>query len=424
MRSPRIRADLPADAREPVISRVTTAGSPVVTFSVESPNMSDTELSWFVDLTVMRELTAVKGVGSVRRVGGVTREIRVDLDPDRMASLGATASDVSRQLRRIQAEYPGGEGRVGGLEQSVRTTGTIASRAGARRAADRADRRPHACGSTRLPRFAIRPRSGASSRCSTASRSSASKSYAPGARARSTSPTHRARRSSGLSKQHPNVHFKEVSSTVDFIRESYASSMEMLFEGALLAVIVVWVFLRDWRATLISAAALPLAIIPTFWAMHLLGYTLNMLTLLALSLVVGMLVDDAIVEVENIVRHLRKGKKPLEAATDAAIEIGLAVVATTLTLCAVFVPVAFMGGIPGEFFRPFAFTAAVAVLFSLLVARMLTPMMAAYMLKPHAEQNEDSWIKRKYLVAVEWCLRTSPQDARGRDRAAGRLASR
>ena len=178
-----------------------------------------------------------------------------------------------------------------------------------------------------------------------------------------------------------------MSSTVDFIRESYVSSMEMLFEGALLAVLVVWVFLRDWRATIISAAALPLAIIPTFWVMHLLGYTLNLLTLLALSLVVGMLVDDAIVEVENIVRHLRKGKKPLEAAMDAAIEIGLAVVATTLTLCAVFVPVAFMGGVPGEFFRPFAFTAAVAVMFSLLVARMLTPMMAAYMLKAHPERT-------------------------------------
>ena len=168
------------------------------------------------------------------------------------------------------------------------------------------------------------------------------------------------------------MRFKEVSSTVDFIHESYAASMEMLFEGALLAVLVVWIFLRDWRATIISAAALPLAIIPTFWAMYLLGYTLNLLTLLALSLVVGMLVDDAIVEVENIVRHLRNGKKPLEAATDAAIEIGLAVIATTLTLCAVFVPVAFMGGVPGEFFRPFAFTAAVAVMFSLLVARMLT----------------------------------------------------
>lgn len=399
-----IRADLPADAREPVISRVTTAGSPVVTFSVASANMSDTELSWFVDLTVMRELTAVKGVGNVKRVGGVTREIRVDLDPDRMASLGATASDVSKQLRRIQAEFPGGEARVGGLEQSVRTTGTIASPqelaalpivlsdGRTLRLDTIADIRDQAAERRQLALLdgkqvigfqVVRAWGASALDVAEASRAAVAK----------------------LGKQHPGVHFKEVSSTVEFIRESYHASMEMLFEGALLAVIVVWLFLRDWRATFISAAALPLAIIPTFWAMHLLGYTLNILTMLALSLVVGMLVDDAIVEVENIVRHLRMGKKPLEASMDAAIEIGLAVVATTLTLCAVFVPVAFMGGVPGEFFRPFAFTATVAVMFSLLVARMLTPMMAAYMLKPHAEQDEDGgWMKRRYLFAVEWCM--------------------
>jgi multidrug efflux pump subunit AcrB len=399
----RIRSDLPADAREPIISRITTAGSPVLTFSVESTNMSDTELSWFVDLMVMREVTAAKGVGSVRRVGGVSREIRVDLIPDRMASLGATASDVSRQLRRIQAEYPGGEGRVGGLEQSVRTTGTIAS---ARELAALpivlsdgrtvrldtiADIRDQASERRQLALLDGKPVIGFEIL------------RAWGAGALEVAEESRAA-VERLGKQYPGVKFKEVNSTVDFIHESYASSMEMLFEGAILAVIVVWVFLRDWRATLISAAALPLAIIPTFWLMHLLGYSLNILTLLALSLVVGMLVDDAIVEVENIVRHLRMGKKPFEAAQDAAIEIGLAVVATTLTLCAVFVPVAFMGGIPGEFFRPFAFTATVAVLFSLLVARMLTPMMAAYMLKPHAEQSEDGWMKRKYLETVHWCL--------------------
>jgi multidrug efflux pump subunit AcrB len=399
----RIRADLPADAREPVISRVTTAGRPVVTFSVESDNMSDTELSWFVDLTVMREITATKGVGSVRRVGGVSREIRVDLDPDRMAALGATASDISRQLSRIQAEYPGGQGRVGGLEQSVRTTGTIAS-------------------AQELAALPILLSDGRSVRLDTIAdiRDQAAERRqlalldghpvigfevirAWGASALDVAEASRAA-VERLSKQYPNVKFTEVNSTVEFIRDSYESSMEMLFEGAFLAVVVVWVFLRDWRATIISAAALPLAIIPTFWAMYLLGYTLNILTLLALSLVVGMLVDDAIVEVENIVRHLRQGKKPFDAAMDAAIEIGLAVIATTLTLCAVFVPVAFMGGIPGEFFRPFAFTAAVAVLFSLVVARMLTPMMAAYMLKPHPEQDDTGPMKRWYLSVIEWCL--------------------
>ena len=353
----------------------------------------------------------------------MTREIRVDLDPDRMASLGATASDVSRQLRRIQAEYPGGEARVGGLEQSVRTTGTIAS-------------------AQELAALPIVLSDGRTMRLDTIAdvRDQAAERRqlalldgkqvigfqvvrAWGASALDVAEASRAA-VARLGKQHPNVRFQEVSSTVDFIRESYTASMEMLFEGALLAVIVVWIFLRDWRATLISAAALPLAIIPTFWAMYLLGYTLNLLTLLALSLVVGMLVDDAIVEVENIVRHLRNGKKPLEAATDAAIEIGLAVVATTLTLCAVFVPVAFMGGMPGEFFRPFAFTAAVAVLFSLLVARMLTPMMAAYMLQS-ARGAERRQLDQAQVPRGNRMVPGAPtHDARGRHRAAGRLRSR
>jgi hydrophobe/amphiphile efflux-1 (HAE1) family protein len=399
----RIRSDLPADANEPIISRTTTAGGSLVTWSVASDAMSDTELSWFVDLVVSRELSAVPGMGRVTRVGGVSREIRVDLDPDRMASLGATASDVSRQLRRIQAEYPGGETRVGGLEQTVRTTGIITSvydlaglpiglpdgrnvrldtiadvrdQAGEQRAVALLNGRP-------VVGFEIVRSWGASAL-----------DVAKDARVVVDD----------LAKRYPNVTFAEASSTVGYIQTSYDSSMEMLIEGAILAILVVWVFLRDWRATLVSAIALPLSIIPTFWAIWALGFTLNILTLLALTLVVGILVDDAIVEVENIVRHLRTGKKPKEAAMDAAIEIGLAVVATTLTICAVFIPVAFMSGIAGEFFRPFGFTVTVAVLFSLLVARTLTPMMAAYFLKPHDEPVTQPRIMTWYLGRVRWCL--------------------
>jgi multidrug efflux pump subunit AcrB len=399
----RIRSDLPQDANEPIVARTTTAGGSLVTWSVASDAMSDTELSWFVDLVVSRELSAVPGMGRVTRVGGVSREIRVDLDPDRMASLGATASDVSRQLRRIQAEYPGGETRVGGLEQTVRTTGIITSvydlaglpiglpdgrnvrldtiadvrdQAGEQRAVALLNGRP-------VVGFEIVRAWGASAL-----------DVAKDARVVVED----------LQKRYPNVTFAEASSTVGYIQTSYDSSMEMLIEGALLAILVVWVFLRDWRATLVSAIALPLSIIPTFWAIWALGFSLNILTLLALTLVVGILVDDAIVEVENIVRHLRTGKKPLEAAMDAAIEIGLAVVATTLTICAVFIPVAFMSGIAGEFFRPFGFTVTVAVLFSLLVARTLTPMMAAYFLKPHDEPVKQARIMTWYLEKVRWCL--------------------
>jgi multidrug efflux pump subunit AcrB len=400
----RIRSDLPADANEPIVSRATTAGQPILTYSVAAEGMSDTDLSWFIDLTVMRELTAVAGVGQVNRVGGVSREIRVDLDPDRLTALGITAGDLSRQLARIQAEYPGGEARIGGLEQNVRTVGTITS-------------------AQELAALPILLPDGRNLRLDTVAeiKDQASERRqlalldgqpvvgfeimrAWGASALGVADDVRIAVEK-LQAANPNVKFTEVSSTVDSIRQSFDVSMEMLLEGAILAIAVVWFFLRDWRATIVSAVALPLAIIPTFWAMQLLGYTLNTLTLLALSLVVGMLVDDAIVEVENIFRHLRMGKTPLQAATDAAIEIGLAVVATTLTLCAVFVPVAFMGGVPGEFFRPFAFTATVAVLFSLLVARMLTPMMAANLMRPHDQGPETSPMKEWYLRSVTWCLR-------------------
>jgi multidrug efflux pump subunit AcrB len=399
----RIRSDLPPDANEPIVSRVTTSGGAIVTWSVASDNMTDTELSWFVDLTVTRELSAVQGIGRVTRVGGVAREIRVDLDPDRMAALGATASDVSRQLRRIQAEYPGGEGRLGGLEQTVRTTGIINNVYDLRAL-------PIALPDGRNVRLdtiaEVRDQAGEQRSAALLNgeavigfeivRSWGASALGVAKDARSVVER--------LQKEYPSVRFAEASSTVDYIQESFDASMEMLVEGAILAIIVVFLFLRDWRATAVSAIALPLSIIPTFWAVWALGYTLNILTLLALSLVVGILVDDAIVEVENIVRHLRMGKKPKEAAMDAAIEIGLAVVATTLTICAVFIPVAFMSGIAGEFFGPFSFTVVVAVLCSLLVARTLTPMMAAYFLKPHDRPERPARIMTWYLERVRWCL--------------------
>src|SRR3954471_24735864 len=400
----RVRSNLPGEIEEPSISRATTAGSPVVTYGVSAPGMSVEELSWFVDLSVSRELSSIEGMGAIKRVGGVDREIRVDLDPDALSALGTTAGDISHQLRRTQVELPGGEARIGNQEQSVRTVATAAS------VQDLAAL-PIVLPDNRTLRLdAIADvRDGTAEQRQVAMLDGKSiigfeVTRAVGASALGVADSVK-KAVERMNTRYPNIKFTEVSNTVDYVRESYKDSMEMLFEGSILAIIVVWFFLKDWRATLVSSIALPLSVIPTFWVLHyMFGYTLNVMTMLALSLVVGILVDDAIVEVENIVRHLRSGKSPIEAATDAAIEIGLAVVATTLTLCAVFVPVAFMGGVPGEFFRPFAFTAAVAVMFSLLVARMLTPMMAAYMLRPHAEQNEDSWIKRKYLVAIEWCL--------------------
>jgi multidrug efflux pump subunit AcrB len=303
----------------------------------------------------------------------------------------------------VQAEYPGGEARVGGLEQTVRTTGIIES------VYDLAEL-PIALPdgrSVRLDTIAdVRDQAAEQ-------RSIALLNGEPvvgfqivrswGASALDVAKEARATVDE-LAAEYPHVRFAEASSTVEYIQTSFDSSMEMLIEGAILAILVVWLFLRDWRATLVSAIALPLSIIPTFWAIYTLGYSLNILTLLALTLVVGILVDDAIVEVENIVRHLRQGKPPRQAAMDAAIEIGLAVVATTLTICAVFIPVAFMSGIAGQFFAPFGFTVTVAVLFSLLVARTLTPMMAAYFLRPHDRIETTPRVMTWYLARVRWCL--------------------
>jgi multidrug efflux pump subunit AcrB len=399
----RVRNNLPNDANEPIISRLTIAGQPVVTFGVDSSTLGETELSWFVDLTVAREISALPGVGSIRRIGGVAREIRVDLDPDRMAALGATASDISRQLKRIQTELPGGTARLGGLEQSVRAVGTLASAqelnqlpillsdGRSLRLDAIADVRDQAAERRQLALFNGKPLVAFSVWRAWGQSAVGVADDARTAVAR-------------LQQQYPQVKFSEISTTVEEARQSFYDSLELLLEGALLAIVVVWLFLRDWRATFISATALPLAVIPTFWAIYALGYTLNVLSLLALSLVVGMLVDDAIVEVENNVRHLQMGKSPLQAATDAAQEIGLAVVATTLTLCAVFLPVAFMSGVPGQVFKPFAFTATSAVLCSLLVARLLTPAMAAKMLQPHGGEAPQPRMLQRYVAWVDLCL--------------------
>jgi multidrug efflux pump subunit AcrB len=400
----RIRPDLPLDATEPNISRVTTARNPVLTFAISADNLSDTELSWFVDLNVIRDISGVNGVGQVQRIGGATREVRVDLDPDRMASLGVTAGEVSSQLLRTQVELPGGETRIGGQEQNVRTLGTInsvqalaalpISLGGGRgvRLDSIADVRDQAAELRQFVELDGKPVIGFE----------VMRAWGEGAVEVADGTREAVKK---LHEKYPNIHVTEINSVQDkTVRDSFESSMTMLVEGAILAIIVVWFFLRDMRATLISATALPLAVIPTFWALHLFGFSMNTLTMLALTLVVGMLVDDAIVEVENIVRHLRMGKSPLAAATDAAIEIGLAVVATSLTLCAVFIPVAFMGGIPGEFFKPFGFTATVAVLFSLLVARTLTPMMASKFMRAHVQKDEAGPVKSWYLEKVQWAL--------------------
>jgi len=397
------KANLPASMNSPTVSKVTFAGSSMMTYVVESGSMSEEELSWFVDNDVAKTLQAVKGVSKVERVGGVDREVHVDLDPTLMAGLGVTLSDVSKQLKAVQKDSSGGRGEVGNKVQSLRTLGavhtaneiaslTIPLLDGRRVRIDQIARisDTHAEISTLAYRDG-KPVIGF--------QITRSKDYSDVGVAQSVRAAVKK-----FSSANPGVKITEASNTVEPILDNYRGSMYLLLEGALLTIFVVWLFLRNWRATLISAAALPLSILPTFMVMYYAGFSLNTISLLALALVVGILVDDAIVEVENIARHLRMGKTPYQAAMEAADEIGLAVIATSLTLVAVFLPTAFMGGIPGKIFREFGVTAAAAVLASLLVARLLTPMMAAYGMKPDKEQNKDSKLMTRYLGWLVVCL--------------------
>ena len=400
----RVRSELPVDLEQPTVSAVTVANEPIQVFSVASSRMDEEALSWFVDDKVAKAVLGVHGVGRFDRVGGVQREVRIEVDPVRLAALGVTAADVSRALRQVQQESSGGRGQLGTGEQSMRTIATVTQ------AVD-LDALPIALPSGREVRL---------DQIATVHDTIADRTQAAlldgkpvvgfkVLRAKGFDETRVAEGVREALKQieasDPSLRFTFVSGTVPYTLEQYAGSMSMLYEGALLAVLVVWVFLRDWRATLVAAAALPLSILPAFAAMAWLGYSLNTLTLLALAVVVGILVDDAIVEVENIERHSRMGKPILQATADAVTEIALAVIATTISLVVVFVPTAMMSGVPGLFFRQFGWTAVIAVLASLLVARLLTPMMAAYLLKPRAEQDHpDGRIMRWYLAAVRWCL--------------------
>ncbi|MBY5839012.1 efflux RND transporter permease subunit (plasmid) [Rhizobium leguminosarum] len=395
-----VKGDLPAQMETPTVTKVTVQSSALVTYAIRSTALNETELSWFVDNDLTKALLSVPGVGQVSRIGGIDREVHVDLDPATMASLGVTATTVSSQLKAVQADTSGGLGEIGGTRQTLRTLGALPSVE-----ALKALRIPLANGQQ------VRLDDVASVTDSFAERSSMA--YLDGKPVIAVE----INRSNGYSdsgvaddvgkaikqfaSKHSNVQIEDAYSTIGPIIENYNGSMHMLYEGAILAIVVVWLFLRDWRATILSAVALPLSVIPTFLVMYLCGFSLNMITLLALSLVVGILVDDAIVEVENIARHLQMGKRPIDAALDAADEIGLAVIATTFTLVAVFLPTAFMSGIPGLLFRQFGITAAVAVLVSLVVARLLTPMMAAYFMKAHPAEQKDGRIMRAYMAIVK-----------------------
>jgi multidrug efflux pump subunit AcrB len=399
-----IRSDLPDGILEPEIFKVATSSDPIAYFAVEASDMTLEQLSWFVDDTVARRLLSVEGMASVSRNGGVNREIRIVLDPAKMQSLGVTASQINSVLRQQNVNASGGQSQIAGSRQSVRVLGnasdafalsqTQISLGGGRsiKLADVAEvtdgfseqRSMAFAGGKQVVTFGMSRAKGASD---------------------VTVFDNAMVKIAEIEKENPGVNFITLFNSVDYTKGQYKSSMAAMIEGALLAIVVVFLFLRDWRATIISAIAIPLSAIPTFWFLDLLGFTLNTMSLLALGLVAGVLVDDAIVEIENIVRHMRMGKSAYQASIDAADEIGLAVVATTFSIVAVFLPVGLMPGVAGQFFKNFGLTVVASVLMSLAVARMITPMIAAYFLKSAgmAEHGEASWIDR-YMKILRWSL--------------------
>lgn len=400
-----IRADLPTAMREPTVTKVVNAGLPMLTYAVSSEQMDEKDLSWIIDNSLSKRVLSLPGVGKFNRLGGVKREIKVELDTEKMAELSLTAPLVSQLLTQVQLDAPSGRSNIGGAEQSVRTQSDV--------------RTTEALNTLQLPLpngDTIQLGQLANIEDSTSDRRSKTLFNGKTVVAFEVSRTEGANEVTVaksvqqeialLVKQYPYLKIEQIYNNTRLAQENFEGSMRQLYEGAILAILVVWLFLRDWRATLIAAVALPLSIIPSYWGMEYFGFSFNVLTLLAFALVVGVLVDDAIVEIENIARHLKMGKTPYRAAIDAVDEIGLAVIATTFALIAVFLPTAFMTGVLGKYFQQFGWTSVLAIFASLMVARMLTPLMAAYLLKPDTQQSsrQDSDLMLLYLRTASWCI--------------------
>ena len=408
-----VRADLPDSIMEPLVHRIDVSGMAILTYAVSDPGMSIEQLSDFVDDVVARDLSDVPGVASIDRIGGADRQINVELDPGRIQAFGLTAAEISDQLRAKNIDLGGGRGDMAGTEYSIRALGSaddVARLAATPVLIGQADAQGRMMGRTvRLDELGT-VEDGASEERTFAlldgqpvvafgvfrGKGESDLAAGDGTKARVAE----------IMARHPGMRITLIDDATTHTAGSYHSTMETLYEGAALAVIVVFLFLRNWRATLIAAVALPLSIIPTFFVMAWLGFTLNGISLLAITLVTGILVDDAIVEIENIVRHINMGTPAYQASMEAANEIGLTVIAISFSIVAVFAPVSFMGGIPGQYFKQFGLTVAVSVLFSLLVARLITPMLAAYFLRDnmHVAEERDGPVLRRLMAVLRWTM--------------------
>ncbi len=413
-----LRGQLPEDAEEPIIARMDPTAVPVQFYTVTSKNMPLEQLTDFARDEIKPILQKVDGVAEVAILGGREREVQVMLDPALLSQYKITPAQVANRLRQENLDFPSGQIETNSMVLSLRTVNSYktATQVGNTPIGIQGGTAAQGGGKVILLSDLGTVRDGF--------KDASSETLWNGERAvvlsiQKQSGTNTVEMAHRIEEQihdiqttaPPGVQLSLSYDTAQFVEESAEAAMEELIIGSVLAIIVIFIFLRTVRGTLIAAVAIPTSVIATYTFMAMMGFTLNMMSLMALSLVVGILVDDAVVDLENIFRHIEMGEHPFRAAINATNEIGLAVVATTFSIVAVFAPVGFMGGIIGRFFRQFGLTVSVAVLVSLLVARTLTPMLAAYFLKPMPIKHEDEHeaavkgIGGVYQSILRWSLR-------------------
>jgi hydrophobic/amphiphilic exporter-1 (mainly G- bacteria), HAE1 family len=392
--------DLPKDLEPPIVERLDINAAPIMALALAGP-LPKRDLTALAKDNIKQKLQSINGVGGVDIIGKQEREFHVWIDPRRLESYGLAVGDVVQMLGAQNVEIPGGRLDLGKTELSVKTRGQVYS-------------------AQELENIIITASGGAPVRIGDVAR------VEDGAEERrsystlngTSSITMLVRKQSGsntvdvahkvkalVEKLRPQLP-QGVTISIPNDNSTFTENMihDVSFDlvyGAVLAILIILFFLHDWRATLISATALPVSVIATFAFIKGMGYTLNMMTMLALSLSIGILIDDAIVVIENIHRHLEMGKSPMKAAAEATGEIGLAVMATTASILAVFVPVATMKGIIGRFFVQFGLTVAFAVTVSLFVAFTLTPMLSSRFLRAHTGKGPVGRAIERFLDGIE-----------------------
>lgn len=392
-----IRSALPQSIDEPLINRIDVEGGAILRYTVSSNRQSIADLSWFIDDTVSKQLIMAPGVQKVSRLGGADSVVRIEPDANKLAALQLSIADINELLRNIHQNSSGGSSKYNDLQHTIRILGE-------KKDIDEIKNIQLPIGNQQWIKLGdIASIYQGQKTTKTISQLNGDNVVGFAVfRAKGSSDTAVANNVAyeldKLKLKHPDITIQLVSSTVKYTESSYYLTIQTLLEGAFLTIIIVLFFLKSWRATLIAAIALPLSILPTFFVLAIFGYSLNSITLLALTLVIGILVDDAIVEIENIQKYIERGERPYLAALKASDAIGFAIVAITLTIIAVFLPVSFIGGFVGKYFVPFGITVSAAVLSSLLVARLVTPLMAAYLLLPTKKQQSKhvipNWINR------------------------------